>query len=81
MECGFMAANPTRPNHPHAWGIESVTLDGKEIKYAKDWKGTVERMDNSTAHTLTFKWKPLASELAGAGYSYRTTCDPLYLRQ
>ena len=59
----------------NAWGIESVTLDGKEIKYAKDWKGTVERMDNSTVHTLTFKWKPLVSELAGAGYSYNATCD------
>ena len=67
-------SNPARII-PNAWGIESVTLDGKEIKYAKDWKGAVERMDNSTAHTLTFKWKPLASELAGAGYSYRATCD------
>ena len=60
---------------PNAWGIESVTLDGKEIKYAKDWKGAVERMDNSTAHTLTFKWKPLAKELSDAGYSYNATCD------
>ena len=67
-------SNPARII-PNAWGIESVTLDGKEIKYAKDWKGTVERMDNSTAHTLTFKWKPLVSELAGAGYSYNATCD------
>lgn len=52
---------------PNAWGIESVMLDGKEINYAKDWKGAVERMDNSTAHTLTFKratisrWKPTTS--------------------
>ena len=60
---------------PNAWGIESVTLDGKEIKYAKDWKGAVERMDNSTAHTLIFKWKPLAKELSDAGYSYNATCD------
>ncbi len=60
---------------PNAWGIESVTLDGKEIKYAKDWKGAVERMDNSTAHTLKFKWKPLAQELKDAGYSYNATCD------
>lgn len=60
---------------PNAWGIESVMLDGKEINYAKDWKGAVERMDNSTAHTLTFKWKPLAKELSDAGYSYNATCD------
>ena len=59
-----------------AWGVmKSVTLDGNPIDYAKDWKGTVERMDNSTAHTLTFKWKPLAKELSDAGYSYNATCD------
>ena len=67
-------SNPARII-PNAWGIESVTLDGNPIDYAKDWKGAVERMDNSTAHTLTFKWKPLVSELAGAGYSYNATCD------
>lgn len=59
-----------------AWGVmESVTLDGKKINYAKDWKGAVEEMDNSTAHTIKFTWKPLASELVNAGYSYRATCD------
>ena len=59
-----------------AWGIESVTLDGtQKINYAKDWKGAVEEMDNSTAHTIKFKWKPLASELVNAGYSYRVECD------
>ena len=59
-----------------AWGVmESVTLDGKKINYAKDWKGTVERMDNSTAHTLKFEWYPLASELVNAGYTYRTKCE------
>ena len=59
-----------------AWGVmESVTLDGKKINYAKDWKGTVERMDNSKDHTLKFTWKPLASELVNAGYTYRTTCE------
>ena len=59
-----------------AWGvIESVKLDGKSIDYFKDWKGTVERMDNSKAHTLTFQWKPLAQELKDAGYSYRTKCE------
>ena len=67
-------SNPARII-PNAWGIESVTLDGKEIKYAKDWKGAVERMDNSTAHTLTFKWKDLEPELSAAGYSYNATCD------
>ena len=60
---------------PNAWGMKSVTLDGTEINYAKDWKGTVERMDNSTAHTLKFEWYPLASELVNAGYSYNATCD------
>ena len=59
-----------------AWGVmESVTLDGKKINYAKDWKGTVENMDNSTAHTIKFTWKPLAAELVNAGYSYRVECD------
>ena len=58
-----------------AWGMKSVTLDGKEINYAKDWKGTVERMDNSTAHTLKFEWYPLASELVNAGYTYRANFD------
>ena len=60
---------------PNAWGMKSVTLDGKKIDYAKDWKGTVERMDNSTAHTLKFEWYPLASELVNAGYTYRTKCE------
>ena len=60
---------------PNAWGIESVTLDGTEINYAKDWKGAVEEMDNSTAHTIKFTWKPLASALVNAGYSYRAECD------
>lgn len=60
---------------PNAWGMKSVTLDGDEINYAKDWKGTVERMDNSTAHTLKFEWYPLASELVNAGYSYNAKCE------
>ena len=59
-----------------AWGVmESVKLDGKSIDYFKDWKGTVENMDNSKAHTLTFQWKPLAQELKDAGYTYRTKCE------
>ena len=59
-----------------AWGVmESVTLDNVPINYFKDWKGTVERMDNSKDHTIKFKWKPLAAELSAAGYSYRATCD------
>lgn len=62
---------------PDAWGVmESVTLDGtKKINYAKDWKGAVEEMDNSTAHTIKFTWKDLAQELKDAGYSYRVECD------
>lgn len=68
------ADNPVRII-PDAWDMKSVTLDGKSIDYARDWKGTVERMDNSTAHTLTFQWKPLAQELKDAGYTYRTKCE------
>ena len=60
---------------PNAWGMKSVTLDGKSIDYFKDWKGTVERMDNSTAHTLKFEWKDLAQELKDAGYTYQTKCE------
>lgn len=58
-----------------AWGVIDVKLDGKSIDYAKDWKGAVEEMDNSKAHTLTFQWKPLAQELKDAGYTYRTKCE------
>lgn len=68
------ADNPVRII-PDAWGMKSVTLDGKSIDYFKDWKGTVERMDNSTAHTLKFEWYPLTKELKDAGYSYRTECE------
>ena len=60
---------------PNAWGIKSVTLDGNPIDYFKDWNGTVERMDNSTAHTLKFEWYPLAQELKDAGYTYRANFD------
>ena len=59
----------------NAWGMKSVTLDGNPIDYFKDWKGTVERMDNSTAHTLKFEWYPLAQELKDAGYTYRANFD------
>ena len=59
-----------------AWGMKSVTLDGTTpINYAKDWYGTVARMDNSTAHTLTFEWYPLAEALKDAGYSYDAKCE------
>ena len=60
---------------PNAWGMKSVTLDGKKIDYFKDWKGTVENLNNDEAHTLKFEWYPLASELVNAGYTYRTTCE------
>ena len=60
---------------PNAWGMKSVTLDGKEINYAKDWKGTVENLTNDKAHTLKFEWYPLAQELIDAGYSYQTKCE------
>ena len=68
------ASNPVKII-PNAWGIETVTLDGDEINYAKDWDGAFERKDNSTAHTIKFKWKDLAPELSAAGYSYNATCD------
>lgn len=74
----YLQLNPKSPIKiiRDAWGVmESVKLDGKSIDYAKDWKGAVERMDNSTAHTLTFQWKPLAQELKDAGYTYRTKCE------
>lgn len=60
---------------PNAWGMKSVTLDGKEIDYFKDWKGTVENLTNDKAHTLKFEWYPLGKELKDAGYSYRTKCE------
>ena len=60
---------------PNAWGMKSVTLDGTPIDYFKDWKGTVENLNNDEAHTLKFEWYPLASELVNAGYTYRTTCE------
>ena len=60
---------------PNAWGMKSVTLDGKKIDYFKDWKGTVENLNNDEAHTLKFEWYPLASELVNEGYSYRTKCE------
>lgn len=68
------ASNPVRII-PNAWGMKSVKLDGTEIDYAKDWNGTVEQMDNSTAHTLKFEWYPLAQELKDAGYTYRSNFD------
>lgn len=68
------ASNPVRII-PNAWGMKSVKLDGVEIDYFKDWNGTVERMDNSTAHTLKFEWYPLAQELKDAGYTYRANFD------
>ena len=60
---------------PNAWGMKSVTLDGNTIDYFKDWYGTAERKDNSTAHTLTFEWYPLAEALKDAGYSYDAKCE------
>ena len=68
------ASNPVRII-PNAWGMKSVKLDGTEIDYAKDWNGTAEQMDNSTAHTLKFEWYPLARELKDAGYTYRANFD------
>ena len=63
------------PFIPNAWGVKSVTLDGKEINYAKDWQGGFENLTNDKAHTIKFEWNPLADELKKAGYSYRAECD------
>ena len=60
---------------PNAWGMKSVTLDGNPINYFKDWKGTVENLNNDEAHTLKFEWYPLAQELKDAGYTYRANFD------
>ena len=60
---------------PNAWGVmESVTLDGKKINYAKDWDGTPVVIKNNEDHTITFKWKDLADELKIAGYRYDAQC-------
>ena len=60
---------------PNAWGMmESVTLDGKKIDYAKDWNGTPVVIKNNEDHTITFKWKDLANELKNAGYSHDAQC-------
>ena len=60
---------------PNAWGMKSVTLDGEEIDYFKNWNGTAENLTNDEAHTLKFEWYPLAQELKDAGYSYRANFD------
>ena len=68
------AANPVRII-PNAWGVmESVTLDGDEINYAKDWNGTAVVIKNNEDHTITFKWKDLEDELKTAGYRYDAKC-------
>ena len=60
---------------PNAWGVmESVTLDGKKINYARDWDGTAVVIKNNEDHTITFKWKDLADELKIAGYRYDAQC-------
>ena len=60
---------------PNAWGMmESVTLDGKPIDYAKDWNGTPVVIKNNEEHTITFKWKDLADKLKTAGYRYDAYC-------
>ena len=67
-------SNPVRII-PNAWGIDTVTLDGNVIDYAKDWKGAAVEITNDTAHTLTFTWNRLAQELIDAGYSYDAKCE------
>ena len=55
---------------PNAWGMKSVTLDGKEIDYFKDWTGEWKRVKNDQDHTLVFEWYPLSSDMKNAGYTY-----------
>ena len=67
-------SNPVRII-PNAWGMmESVTLNGNKIDYAKDWNGTPVVIKNNEDHTITFKWKDLADELKTAGYRYDAYC-------
>ena len=74
MSLDGTASNPVRII-PNAWGMmESVTLDGKPIDYAKDWNGTAVVIKNNEDHTITFKWKDLANELKNAGYSHDAQC-------
>ena len=56
-------------------GQVEATLDDEPIGYYKDWKGPVEYLDNSTAHTLKFTWAPLPQEAKDAGYSYDILFD------
>lgn len=68
------ASNPVKII-PNAWGMmESVTLDGNKIDYAKDWNGTPVVIKNNEDHTITFKWKDLADELKTKGYRYDAQC-------
>lgn len=54
---------------PNAWGMKSVTLDGEEIDYFKDWKGEWKRVGNNQDHTLGFEWY-LSDDMKKAGYTY-----------
>ena len=62
------ASNPVRII-PNAWGMKSVTLDGKEIDYFKDWTGEWKRVGNNQDHTLGFEWY-LSDDMKKAGYTY-----------
>lgn len=74
MSLDGTASNPVRII-PNAWGMmDSVTLDGKPIDYAKDWNGTPVVIKNNEDHTITFKWKDLADELKTKGYRYDAQC-------
>ena len=74
MSLDGTADNPVRII-PNAWGMmDSVTLDGKPIDYAKDWNGTPVVIKNNEDHTITFKWKDLADELKTKGYRYDAQC-------
>ena len=66
---------------PNAWGMKSVTLDGKKIDYFKDWKGTVEKMNNRRRRILSSSsgilWR---SELVRCGLYLSNHVRALYLR-
>ena len=68
----FLKGSNTDPVRiiPNAWGMKSVTLDGKKIDYFKDWTGEWKRIKNNQDHTLVFEWYPLSNDMINSGYTY-----------
>ena len=53
---------------PRSMGMKDVLLDGEPISFGKNWKAPLTTIDNSTAHSVTFRWYTLPSEMVAAGY-------------